>query len=583
MKRKSFKFFLLVFVALTLISFGYWYVQKSTEYRQIAGVRYYNSKDVSNLALLCKVWGYLKYYHPSVVEGKYNWDEELIKMLPKVLKSGNKVDRNKLLSDWVTSLGEFKQDTLPEINPDSVKMYPDLDWIKDRTELGTLSTQLERIKTAKRSQTKSHFVELIMGIGGPVFLNEKTYPEMSYPNASYRLLTLYRYWNIIQYYFPYKYLIGENWQKVLVEFIPQFINTKNELEYKLTICKLVACIHDSHAFLSDNTLEKYKGDYIAPLCVSFIEDKPVIIDTLINSSEKDYPLKIGDIILKVNGESVDKIISKRLPYTNGSNLSAQMRNLSIDLLRSNQNCIEITFLRNSKIYTNKINCYSIASAIAANNYRNIFQKNKPVYQILSRDKNIGYLYLGSLIGGTIPDFSDTKGLIIDLRCYPNQEVNGYLNLQELFKRPVRFVRFTSSDFKRPGLFKSLLEHQTNLYRMFPSEHFSKTSFYKGKVIILVNEVTQSHAEFMAMLYRCSPTATIIGSTTSGADGDVSWIPLPGNIQTKMSGIGVYYPDGRETQRVGIVPDIEVKPTIKGISEGRDEVLEKAIELIAKYK
>jgi len=31
--------------------------------------------------------------------------------------------------------------------------------------------------------------------------------------------------------------------------------------------------------------------------------------------------------------------------------------------------------------------------------------------------------------------------------------------------------------------------------------------------------------------------------------------------------------------VGIVPDIVVKPTIKGISEGRDEVLEKAIELI----
>jgi len=101
------------------------------------------------------------------------------------------------------------------------------------------------------------------------------------------------------------------------------------------------------------------------------------------------------------------------------------------------------------------------------------------------------------------------------------------------------------------------------------------------VIILVNEVTQSHAEFMAMLYRCSPNATVIGSTTAGADGDVSRIPLPGNIQTAMSGIGVYYPDGRETQRIGIVPDIVIKPTIKGIRAGKDEVLEKAIELIKK--
>ncbi len=47
----------------------------------------------------------------------------------------------------------------------------------------------------------------------------------------------------------------------------------------------------------------------------------------------------------------------------------------------------------------------------------------------------------------------------------------------------------------------------------------------------------------------------------------------------ISGIGVYYPDGKETQRLGIVPDIELRPTIKGIRENRDELLEKAIEII----
>lgn len=47
----------------------------------------------------------------------------------------------------------------------------------------------------------------------------------------------------------------------------------------------------------------------------------------------------------------------------------------------------------------------------------------------------------------------------------------------------------------------------------------------------------------------------------------------------ISGIGVYYPDGIPTQRVGIVPDIRVEPTIDGIKNKRDEVLEKAIEVI----
>ena len=47
----------------------------------------------------------------------------------------------------------------------------------------------------------------------------------------------------------------------------------------------------------------------------------------------------------------------------------------------------------------------------------------------------------------------------------------------------------------------------------------------------------------------------------------------------ISGIGVFYPDKRPTQRVGIVPDREVHPTLKGIAEGRDEVLEAALREI----
>jgi C-terminal processing protease CtpA/Prc len=66
-----------------------------------------------------------------------------------------------------------------------------------------------------------------------------------------------------------------------------------------------------------------------------------------------------------------------------------------------------------------------------------------------------------------------------------------------------------------------------------------------------------------------------------ADGNVSFFCLPVGISTAISGVGIYYPDGRETQRSGIVPDIEVKPKIKGLADGRDELTEKAIELINK--
>jgi len=82
-----------------------------------------------------------------------------------------------------------------------------------------------------------------------------------------------------------------------------------------------------------------------------------------------------------------------------------------------------------------------------------------------------------------------------------------------------------------------------------------------------------------MAFRARPGAVVVGSTTAGADGNVSAIPLPGGLYTMISGIGVFYPDQRPTQRIGIVPDVSVRPTIAAIRARRDEVLEAAIRRV----
>src|SRR3546814_15876690 len=38
---------------------------------------------INNLAVLGKIWGFLKYYHPAVARGEYNWDNELFRILPR--------------------------------------------------------------------------------------------------------------------------------------------------------------------------------------------------------------------------------------------------------------------------------------------------------------------------------------------------------------------------------------------------------------------------------------------------------------------------------------------------------------------
>lgn len=136
-----------------------------------------------------------------------------------------------------------------------------------------------------------------------------------------------------------------------------------------------------------------------------------------------------------------------------------------------------------------------------------------------------------------------------------------------------FAKFTRPNLNRPGVFNFTSEVEV------PSEKPE----YKGKVVVLINEFTQSAGEFAAMSLQASNNVILIGSQTAGADGDISKIYLPGGLMTMISGAGVYYPDGTGTQRIGIIPDKIVKPTVQGIRDGKDEVLLKAIQIIHSSK
>jgi C-terminal processing protease CtpA/Prc len=96
---------------------------------------------------------------------------------------------------------------------------------------------------------------------------------------------------------------------------------------------------------------------------------------------------------------------------------------------------------------------------------------------------------------------------------------------------------------------------------------------------MVDESSMSQAEYTSVAFRVAHRAIVVGSTTAGADGNVSPFVLPGDLRTMISGIGVFYPNKAPTQGIGIVPNVVVKPTIAGIRAGRDEVLEEGLRQI----
>ena len=103
--------------------------------------------------------------------------------------------------------------------------------------------------------------------------------------------------------------------------------------------------------------------------------------------------------------------------------------------------------------------------------------------------------------------------------------------------------------------------------------------YEGKVVMLINEDAISQSEHTCLFVEAATDVTFVGSPTNGANGDVTSVGLPGGLLVNFTGHDVRHGDGRQLQRVGIQPHIKVEPTIKGIREGKDEVLESAIEFL----
>jgi hypothetical protein len=306
-----------------------------------------NPKNTESLKLLGLIWGYLKYYHPAVAEGNYNWDYELFRILPDILNVGTAEERDDILAKWIENIGEFRM--IERNQPQNVKMEPDLEWIETMGLSKRLVGLLHNIRNALRSGDH-YYISLVQGVGNPQFKNENSYSTMKDPDPGFRLLSLYRYWNIINYFFPYKYLIEEDWKNVLADFIPEFVHAGDDTAYTLAILKLITRIHDAHANISDNaTLNNYLGLRYAPYEITFIENKAVVTGIYRTEPASASPLSIGDVIVSVNQRSIEKIIEDEMEITPGSNYSSRLFKISGNLLRSNDEVIEVEYTKNGLI------------------------------------------------------------------------------------------------------------------------------------------------------------------------------------------------------------------------------------------
>ncbi|MGC1421044.1 MAG: S41 family peptidase [Terracidiphilus sp.] len=528
--------------------------------------------QIDNLVTLGRVWGFLKYHHPAVTAGKRQWDYDLLRILPAILAAPDRTDANEAIVQWIAGLGEVPACDASQCPPApaaDLPLKPELAWIHDSSTLGSaLSMRLQRIYQ-NRPGGNQFYISLAPSVGNPVFEHDLTYGGVTFPDSGFQLLALFRWWNIMQYWSPYRIDASQNWPAVLNEFIPKLMLAKDRTAYQLAMLELVAKANDTHANLwSSLEVRPPVGKCALPVDVRFVEGQAVVSGFAAKDAATTSAFRIGDAIQSIDATPLSKLIEGWTPFYADSNAAARQRDMARTLTNGECKSVVVEVQRDSKAVELRVDRQPAKGA----NDPKWHDLPGDTFRLLSPD--IAYLKLSTIKASDIPKdielAANTKGLIIDIRNYPSEFVPYALGSHLVNeKAPTSFATFTLPDLANPGAF-----HFGNTATID-----SGTTHYSGKVVILVDETSLSQAEYTAMALRSAPAAVVVGSTTAGADGNVSQIPLPGGLSTMISGIGVFYPDHRPTQRIGIVPDVEAKPTIAGIKAGRDEVLETAIRQI----
>lgn len=322
---------------------------------------------------------------------------------------------------------------------------------------------------------------------------------------------------------------------------------QTEEDAKVAIDTMLASLDDPYSrFLTKEEFSEQNTSItskISGIGVNIINDsgKIRIISVIENTPAQFADVHAGDIILAIDGKKVSG-----LSLAEVSNLVKGPTNtfVSVDILRNNERI-------NKKIIRKEIKIKTVKSYI---------------------ENNIGYIQISSFISNSTPNeflealenTNNTEGLIVDLRGNTGGLLTNAIFVANLFIEKGRLVSIVG----RNGYRYDVMARDTDLE-------------IKKPVIVLVNGASASASEILSGALKDYHKAKIIGTRTYGKGMVQKIIPLPNETGINLTIAKYLTPKGKDINKKGISPDIEVEFTSKDISNRKDVQLETAKHVLEK--
>jgi carboxyl-terminal processing protease len=271
-----------------------------------------------------------------------------------------------------------------------------------------------------------------------------------------------------------------------------------------------------------------------------------VITPLKGSPAEKAGIKIGDKILKINGQVANMSIDEAIKAIRGKKGTT----------------VELTIMRAGldkpieyKIVRDVINLPTLDTKIDQKNGIFIIH----LYTFSAQSANLFRTALRDFVN------SGTNKLILDLRGNPGGFLDASIDIASWFLAPGQVV--VREDY---GKGKPETVEKSFGYNIFNDSL---------KMVILIDGGSASASEILAGALSEHGKAKLVGTKTFGKGSVQELINITPDTALKVTIARWLTPNGKSISEEGLAPDVEVKVTEDDIKNQRDPQMEKAIELL----
>jgi C-terminal processing protease CtpA/Prc len=375
-----------------------------------------------------------------------------------------------------------------------------------------------------------------------------------------RLADIVMAWNIFQHFYPYFDVTKTDWNASLSDALASAYDDKNKQDFLKTLRKLIADLKDGHGrvYLTGDTTTFFAP----PIQWDWIEGK-LVVTGIFDKFLKG--VRIGDVVAEIDGVKAKDAIKNEARYISAAT-EGWLRYRYLNKLLAGPKDSQMTL----KIERDRE--FHEITLQRSLEYKKYYNKSKSNVYYKKIDEDIYYLNLDNIpmedINRLMPELEKARAIICDLRGYPN---SNHRLISHLLKE-----KDEDSWMWVPQIIYPDYENVTYDPRGWHMKPLNP--HLTAKIVFITNGKAISYAESFMGYIEHYKLATIVGEPTAGTNGNVNPFTLPGGYKVIWTGMRVLKHDGSQHHGVGIIPDVPVQRTIKGVKAGRDEFLEKAIEI-----